>query len=342
MKMAFQALAVGAALATALVSHAAADSVSDFYKGKTVTVVVGTEIGTGFDIYARTLARHLGRHIPGQPNLVVQNMLGAGGIAASNWLYNVAPRDGSVLATYVHTAPFEPLMGNSVAKYDAAKLTWIGNMESTVGICGVSKNSGIERFEDLLTKETIFGATGLSGAIAKQTLAVRSLFDLKIKLALGYQGSGSIKLAMQRREVSGICSLSMSTVAAAWKDDFDSGALRPILQLSGESHPDLKDIPHIRDLAKSKEDSQVIGLIFGTQALGRLYVSAPAVPIDRRNALRAGFTATMKDPQFLSDAAKSRIEISPMAGADVEALVARIFASSPDVVERMKVAVRPD
>ena len=342
MKIVFRALAAGAALATALASHAQADAVSDFYKGRTVRIVVGNEVGMGFDIYGRLLSRHLGRHLPGQPNVVVQNMMGASGIAAANWLYNVAPRDGSVLATFVHTVPFEPLLGSGAAKFDSAKFTWIGNMESIVGICGVSRASGIDRFSDLLERETLFGATGVAGAMAKHTLAIRHLFGARIKLILGYQGSGAIKLAMQRGEVAGICGLSMSTLAAVWRDDFDSGAFKPILQLSGGVHPELKGIPHIKDIAKSEEDSLMVGLIYGAQALGRPYVSAPAVPADRKNALRAAFMATMKDPQFLADAAKTQIDISPMTGEEVEAMVARVFASPHDVVERSKVAVRPE
>ena len=342
MTVAFRTLAVAAVLAMGLVSHAAADAVSDFYKGKTLTLVVGNEVGTGFDFYGRTIARHLGRHVSGQPNVVVQNMVGASGIAATNWLYNVAPRDGSVLATFVHTVPLEPLMGNSAAKYDSAKLTWIGSMASNVAICGVSKSSGIERFEDILTRQYPFGATSTTGAIAKDTLALRYLFDAKIKLIAGYQGTGAIKLAMQRKEVAGVCGLSMSTIAAAWRDDFDSGALKPILQLSGGAHPDLKGIPHINDMARSEDDRMIIGLIYGAQALGRSYASAPAIPVDRRDALRAAFMATMKDPQILNETAKSHIDISPITGEQAEALVARLFASPPDIVERAKQAVRPD
>ena len=331
-----------AVLTAACLSQAAADAVSDFYKGKTLTIVVGNDVGTGFDFYGRTLARHLGRHVPGQPNVVVQNMAGASGIAATNWLYNVAPRDGSVLATFVHTIPFEPLMGNSAARYDSSKLTWIGSMEANVAICGVSKSSGIERFEDLLARQSIFGATSTNGAIAKHTLALRYLFDAKIKLIAGYQGSGAIKLAMLRGEVAGVCGISMSTIAAAWRDEFDAGVFKPILQLSGGPHADLKGVPHINDIARSEDDRMVIGLIYGTQALGRPYASAPAVPTDRRDALRAAFTATMKDPQFLNETAKAQLDISPMAGEQAEALVARIFASPPDIVERAKQAVRLD
>jgi tripartite-type tricarboxylate transporter receptor subunit TctC len=336
-------VAVAVCLAGGLVASAvAADEVADFYKGRTITIVVGNEAGTGFDIYARTLARHLGSHIPGHPGIIVQNMVGASGVTAANWLYNAAPKDGTVIGTFVHTVPFEPLMGNAAAKYDAAKFTWIGNVESIVGICGVSRSSGITRFDDLFTRETTFGATGATGAIAKFALAIKHLLGAKIKLVPGYKGTASIKLAMERGEVAGICALGMSTVMSSWKDDFDSGAFRPIVQTSGGADPALAGIPRIDVYAKTDADRQLFGLIFGTQALGRPYASTPGVPGARRDALRAAFMATMKDPQFLADADKTKIAISPMDGKEVDAFMARVNGAPPAVIERAKRAVRND
>jgi tripartite-type tricarboxylate transporter receptor subunit TctC len=332
--------AVAALLLT--VHVACADEAADFYKGKTVTIAVGNEAGTGFDLYARALARHLGRHIPGNPAIVVQNMVGASGIVASNWLYNVAPRDGTVLATFVHTVRFEPLYGNSAAKYDSAKFTWIGNIESITGICGVSKASGIEKFEDLRAKETVFGATGATGALAKHALALKHLFGARIKLVPGYAGTSSVKIAMQRGEVGGICSLGMSSVMAAWRDDYESGAFKPIIQLSGPPHPALRGIPHVRDFTRTQDDRLVTGLIYETQAVGRPYASTPGVPAARQQALRAAFDAAMKDPQFLADTARAQLDVSPMTGGEVEAFIARMFTAPPAVVERAVRAVRND
>src|SRR5262245_51245570 len=218
---------------------ALADEVADFYKGKTFTIVVGHEVGTGFDIYARTLARHVGRHIPGHPNVVVQNMNGASGLTSANWLYNIAPRDGLVMATFVQSVPFEPLYGNAAARFDPARSTWIGNLEESIGVCGVSKASGITNFDDLLTRETILAGTGATGPLGKASLAVKNLLGAKIKLVTGYQGSASVKLAMQRGEVGGICGLPMSTITSFWKDDYESGNFKPILQLSGRPQPQL-------------------------------------------------------------------------------------------------------
>ena len=336
-------MASGVLVSVSLLARAAsADDVADFYRGRTASIVVGNEVGTGFDTYARTLARHIGSHIPGAPNIVVQNMVGASGVVAANWLYNAAPRDGTVMATFVHTVPFEPLMGNGAAKYDAAKFTWIGNVESIVGICGVSKASGIARFDDLFVREAVFGATGATGAIAKFALAIKHLLGAKIKLVPGYKGTASIKIAMQRGEVSGVCALGMSTVTSSWQDDFESGAFKPIVQTTGGPHPALKGIPRIDDYAKTAQDRQVFDLIFGTQALGRPYAATPGVPAERRNALRAAFMATMEDPEFVADARKTQIDISPMAGEQVETFMAHVNAAPPAVVERAKQAVRND
>jgi tripartite-type tricarboxylate transporter receptor subunit TctC len=336
-----RALAVCAA-AGLFAAPAAADEVADFYRGKTFTIVVGHEVGTGFDIYGRTLQRHLSRHIPGNPAVVVQNMVGASGINAANWLYNIAPKDGTVVATFVHTVPFEPLMGNSAAKFEVAKFTWIGNMEESVAICGVSKAAGVAKFDDMRTKETIFGATGATGPLVKSALAVKNLLGVKMKVVSGYQGSASVKVAIQRGEVHGICGLPMSTITSFWRDDYQSGNFKPIIQLSGRKQAELKDVPHVDDYAKSDEDRQVYGLIFGTQALGRIYLSPPAMPEARKVALRKALLDTMKDPEFIADATKTQIDISPMTGEETEAFIAKLSTASPAVIERTKQAFRTE
>jgi tripartite-type tricarboxylate transporter receptor subunit TctC len=331
-----------AVLLSAGVTAAVAEDVADFYKGKTFTIVVGHEVGTGFDIYSRVLARHIGRHIPGSPSVVVQNMVGASGLAPANWLYNAAPKDGSVIMTFVHTAALEPIFGNPAARFEPTKFTWVGNMDEGVGICGVSKASGIAKLDDLLAQETVFGATGATGPLAKYALAVKNLLGAKIKLVPGYKGSASVKLAINRGEVQGICGLSMSSVTSQWRDELQSGAFKPILQLSGKPHPALRGVPHVDSYAKTAQDKQVFGLIFGVQALGRIYASTPGLPPERASALRTAFTATMSDPQFLDDAAKSKIDISPDTGAEVDAFIGRIAASSPEVVERVRRATKQD
>jgi tripartite-type tricarboxylate transporter receptor subunit TctC len=321
---------------------AGADPIAAFYSGKTVALVVGHEVGSGYDVYGRVLARHLSRHIPGHPSIVVQNMVGAAGMIASNWLYNIAPRDGTVVATFSASPIAEPILGNPAARYEPAKFTWIGNMDESAGTCGVTKASGIAQFDDLLVKETIFGATAQTGTFGKFALAVKNLLGAKYRIVSGYKGSADVKIALNRGEVHGICGLPLSTITSHWRDDYESGNFRPVIQLSGRKHPDLKSVPHVDDYAKSPEDLQVYGLIFGMQALGRFYVSPPALPIDRRDALRAALAAAMSDPQFLAEAAKTQIDINPSSGAEVESFIARVSASSPAVIERSKRALRAE
>jgi tripartite-type tricarboxylate transporter receptor subunit TctC len=330
---------IGAMLAICGASQSAlADELADFYKGKTVNIVVGHQSGTGFDIYARVLAPHLGRHIPGQPNVIVQNMVGASGITAANWLNNIAPKDGTVMATFVHTVPFEPLFGNQKAQYDPAKLAWIGNMEESNGMCGVSRASGIAKFDDLLTREAVFGATGATGPLGQFAQAVRNLLGAKLKVVYGYKGSADVKLAMNRGEVQGVCGIPTSTVKSFWGEEFKSGEFKPVLQLSGKPHPDLKGIPNVMSYAKSEEDRAVFNLIFGAQALGRIYVSPSGQPAARTQALRRAFAATLKDEKFLADANKAQIELEPMTGEEVEATIAKMSSASPAVVARAKQA----
>jgi tripartite-type tricarboxylate transporter receptor subunit TctC len=340
MTVSLRCLLIASAI-TAVACPATADEAADFYRGKTFTIVVGHEPGTGFDVYARTLQRHLGRHIVGNPSVVVQNMPGASGVNAANWLYNSAPKDGSVMATFVYAVPFEPLMGNKAARYEAAKFTWIGNVTESIQVCGAAKAAGIDRFDDLRTREIIVGGTATTGPLTKSALAVRNLLGAKMKIVAGYKGSADLKLAIGRGEVQGVCGLQLSTIRSAWREDYESGNFRPIIQLSGRKHTSLKDIPHVDDYPGSNDERQVRGLIFGTQVLGGLYASAPGIPAGRKKALRVAVLATMKDPQFVADAAKTQIDISPMTGAEVEAFIARVSTTSPAIVERAKQAFAP-
>jgi tripartite-type tricarboxylate transporter receptor subunit TctC len=324
------------ALSAATSTIAAGEEAADFYKGRTVSIVVAHEVGTGFDIYGRLLARHLGRHIPGNPAIVVQNMVGASGITATNWLYNAAPKDGTVLATFVHTVPFEPLFGNAAARFDPARMAWIGNMEESLGTCGVSTEAGVASFEELRRKEVIFGATGATGPLGKFALAVKNLLGAKIKLVYGYKGSASVKLAIQRGEVHGVCALPVSTLKAHWRDELDSGHFKPIIQLSGKKSAELAGVPHVDDFARTEDDRALFGLIFGAQSLGRMFASTPGVPAERVAALRRAFAAAMADPQLLAEAKTAQTDIVPNTGEEVAALIARYSATPASVVERAK------
>ena len=254
-------------------SAAFAQGAGDFYKDRQIAIVVGNEPGTGFDLYARSLAQFMGEHIPGRPGLVVQNMPGASGLVAFNWLANVAPKDGSTFLTAPFTVPFEPLFGNAAARFDASRLNWIGNMDASVSICGIARSSPVASIEDAMRAEAPMGATGATGPMTQTTIALNELLGTKFKRVEGYKGSASVKLAIERSEVSGVCGISLSTVRTQWRDIYDSGAFRLILQLGPAPHPDLPGVPHVYAFAKNEEDKGVFDLIFGIQGLGRAFAA---------------------------------------------------------------------
>jgi tripartite-type tricarboxylate transporter receptor subunit TctC len=320
---------------------AQANPVADFYKDKTVNVVVGHEAGTGFDVYSRVLIRHMGKYIPGAPTLVVQNMLGASGVAAGNWLFNLAPKDGTAIGTFAQTVPLEPLFGNKQARYEPGKFIWIGNMESSVAICGVTRQSGIKSFEEARNREVIIGATGPTGPLVKSALAVKNTMGAQFRVVTGYKGSAAVKLAMTRDEVQGICGLPWSTVKSFWRQELASGDFIPIIQLSGERNPELGKIPHYSEFIKNDEMRKLFGVVFGVQALGRAYAMPPGVPADRVEAMRKAFMETMADKGFLADAEKTGIDINPMTGETVSRLWAEFAATPASVVEQAKKVTTP-
>lgn len=317
-----------------------AQSGDDFFRGKTISIVVGHQVGTGFDTYARVLARHMGRHIPGAPNIIVQSMLGASGITAANWLYNVAPKDGTALGAWVQTVPLDPLMGGTASKFEAVRFNWIGNLESSVATCVITQRTGIKSFDDLRRRETLFGSTGGGGALTQFTLAARNLLGVNAKLVTGYQGAASIGVAMQNGELEGMCGANTSFISSFWASEVASGTFKVILQLNGPKRPDLSGVAHASDLARNDEDRRVLDLVYGPLILGRIYAAPPDVPPARVAALRAAFITTANDAQFLADAEKTKLEVSPMTGEEVASHFAQYYATPRPLVERAIKAVR--
>ena len=337
-------LALAAPICAMAVAPAGAQPLADFYRGKTFTVLVGIEQGTGFDLYGRVLSRHIGRHIPGNPTVIVNNMPGASGLVAFNWLANVAPRDGSVIGTVSFSVPFEPMFGNKRALFDATKMGWIGNMDSSVSVCAVRTDAGIARFEDMLHKDVMIGGTGNAGPISQSPLALKNLVGAKINLVEGYKGTATVKLAMERGEVQGICGISFSTMRTQWRQSFDNGSFRLVVQLGPKPmrHPMLANVPHIYDFAKTPEERQVFDLIFGAQGLGRSFAAPPGLPADRLAALRSAFANAVADPALLAEAAKLDLDINSQSGAEVQAFIERVHGFEPAIVERAKKALSKD
>jgi len=326
------------------VDHSAADDVERFYTGRKLSVVIGHEAGTGFDLYGRALARHLGRFIPGNPTLVPENMPGAAGFSSANWLFNAAAKDGSVIAIFAHTAPFEPLIGKGAGRFDASRFAWIGNLDTVVGVCGVWEHAGIAAFDELFTKEVLVGAggAGSAGPLSQFPTALRRLLGVKIKVIQGYRGSAEIRLALARGELHGICGLPLSTLKTEWRDDFAAGRFKILLQLGRERSAELLGIPHVYDYSRTAEDRQVFDLIFGLQAMGRPFAAPPGVPNDRVAALRSAFMAMANDSAFRAEAAKLQIDVSPTSGEAVQEFVTRMYGSPKPVIERAKEAISPN
>ena len=326
------------------VDHSAADEIERFYAGRKLSVVIGHEAGTGFDLYGRALARHLGRFIPGNPTLVPENMPGAAGFSSANWLFNAAAKDGSVIAIFAHTAPFEPLIGRGAGRFDASKFSWIGNLDAVVGTCGVGEHAGIATFDELFAKEVLVGAggAGSAGPLSQFPAALRRLLGVKLKVIQGYRGSAEIRIALARGELHGICGLPLSTLKTEWRDDFASGRFKILLQLGRERSPELPGIPHVYDYSRTPEDRQVFDLIFGLQAMGRPFAAPPGVPGERVAALRTAFMAMANDPAFRAEATKLQIDVSPTSGDAVQEFVTRMYGSPKAVIERAKEAISPN
>jgi tripartite-type tricarboxylate transporter receptor subunit TctC len=313
---------------SAVARVATADNVGEFYHGKTINIVVGHQSGTGYDFFARVLARHLAQHIPGHPNIVTQNMPGAGGTRAANWLYNIAAKDGTVVSIFAPETALKSIFGDAAAHYDSTKFTWIGNMDESIATCVVSARSGIKLLDDLLTRQAIFGATGKAAPTSKFAYALINFLGAKLKIVQGYKGSAALKIALSRGEIQGACGMSYSTLKTRWKAEIASGQVKAIIQFGLKKSPDLSGVAHIYDYAKSNEQRAIFDVAFGPHALGRPLIAPPGIPADRTRALRAAFMKTMQDKALLGEMKKSGLSIAPSSGEEVAALVAR-FASFP-------------
>jgi tripartite-type tricarboxylate transporter receptor subunit TctC len=298
------------ALAGAFVMAAGAadaQTAEQFYRGRVLTLYIGFSVGGGYDVYGRLVARHLGRHISGKPTVIPVNMEGAGSVKLANWLYNAAPRDGSVIGTVNRGVPFEPLVGNAeLARFDASKFTWIGSTTDEVSVCVAWKRTGIRQFDQLYAKELIVGGTGPGADDHVFPRLVAGVTGAKIRLVTGYAGGNDVDFAMERGEVDGRCGWSWSSVKSTrqqWLKDRD---ITVLLQVSLRKHPDLPHVPLLFDLAENDEERQILRLVLVRLLLGRPYLAPPGVPANRAVALQEAFDAMVKDPVFLAEAERMR------------------------------------
>jgi tripartite-type tricarboxylate transporter receptor subunit TctC len=339
--MAFLAFARLASIAALALCPAAAhaQSVADFYKGKTVDLYIGYSAGGAYDLYARVLARFIGKHIPGNPTVVPKNMTGAGSLLLANWLYNVAPKDGTAFGIIGRGTPFDPILGNKRAQFDGTRYTWIGSANNEVSVCVAWHTSGITKFDDLLTKELVVGGTGASADTDQFPKIMNGVLGTKFKVVTGYPGGNEIGLAMERGEVQGRCGWSWSSVKSTHQKWYDEKKFHILVQLALEKHPDLRHVPLIVDLAKSADDRKVLELIFARQVMGRPFLGPPDIPRDRAEALRQAFMNTMKDQEFLVAAETAKLEITPVAGHQLEQLVKETYATPANIAQRAAAAL---
>jgi tripartite-type tricarboxylate transporter receptor subunit TctC len=327
--------------ATALASgQTRADSVADFYKGKSITITVGYSAGGGYDIYARALGRHMGRHLPGNPNFVVQNVTGAGSVNAANHLYNVAAKDGTVFGTFSRGLAMEPLIGTARVQYDAQKFTWIGSGANEVSVCSVWHTAPVKTWQDALKTTFTVAGEGLGSDPDTFSAMVRNLFGIKLRLVTGYHGTSDTILAIERGEVDGRCGQSWSSLKSIRPQWIEKKMLNHIAYMSEVKAPELPEVPLVSDFANARQ-KQVIRLVLSRQTLGRPFAAPPGIPADRRDALRRAFDATLKDPAFLKEAEKLKLEVSPVSGEDVDKLIAELYATPKDVVEETRQAIKP-
>jgi tripartite-type tricarboxylate transporter receptor subunit TctC len=323
-----------ALLALTLSSPAAAQTPTEFYKGKQVSIYVGFSAGGTYDLYARALARHIGRHIPGNPSVVPRNMEGAGSLRLANYIHQVAPRDGTAIATIGRATVAAPLFEVAAAKFDPREFSWLGSANDEVSICAAWRESGIRRFDDLKTREYAFGATGPTEEAVQIYKTMNALLGTRIRTVSGYPGGNQINLAIERGEIHGRCALSWSSVKATLQHWLDENKLLPMLQVASAKHADLQDVPLLMELAPDDEARYVFRFLVARQVIGRPFFGPPEVPADRAAALRKAFIDTMNDKEFLIEADKAKLEINPVPAERIEVLLRELYAIPPDITKK--------
>jgi tripartite-type tricarboxylate transporter receptor subunit TctC len=326
------ALPLGILTAFAAPASAQAPSLA----GKTVTMVIGFGPGGGYDLWGRVVARHIGKHLPGNPSVVPQNMPGAGSYNAANHIYNIAPKDGTVMAIIARDAALGPITGATGARFDPTKLTWLGTPTTETNVC-IATNSDkvkVKTVDDLYTKELIVGDTGVGTGTHSYPKALNALLGMKFKIIGGFPSSSDVFLAMERGEVDGICE-SLDSVSGKRPDWLPQKKVTILFQGGEQPNPELTGIPFVNDLAKNKDDKTAIEFLYAGQGIGRPFIAPPDMPADRVKMVQDAFSATMKDPEFVADAKKQKLDVDPETGEHLAALIKKIYATPKPIVDKI-------
>ena len=328
-----------AACVAAAVTTAHAQSIESFYRGRTVTIVVGYSVGGGYDAHARVLARHLGKHLPGNPAVVVQNMPGAGSLRAANYIYNAAPKDGATLGVFARGMAMEPLIGASSTNFDSRKFAWIGSGTNEVSVCATWHAAKVKTWSDGLAIPFTVAGEGSGSDPDIFSIMLRNVFGAKMRLVSGYPGGADMTLAIERGEVDGRCGWTWSSVRLQRPDWVTGHKLNVLVQLAAQPSPELPGVPLITDLATTERQRQIVDMVLSRQAMGRPLVAPPGTPDDRKEALRRAFDATMADPDFVAEATARGLEVNPVKGADLDKLLVALYATPPAVIAEVKAII---
>jgi tripartite-type tricarboxylate transporter receptor subunit TctC len=305
-----------------------------YYAGKQVKMIIGLGTGGGYDLWARMVARHIGKHLPGNPTVISQNMEGAGSFRAASYMYSQAPKDGTVMALIARDASLGPITGNSGAQFDPTKYSWLGTTTTETNVCIAHNTAPVKTVQDLAKRELMVGDNGAGTGTGNYPKALNQLLGLKFKIIRGYASSADVVLAMERGEVEGYCE-SLESVYSKRPDWIPNKTVNVLFQGGVQPNPELKGVPFINDLAKSDDDRRAIEFLYAGQGIGRPFFAPPGLAPNVLKMLRDGFNATMKDPEFVAEAKQRKLTLAPENGEYMEKLINRIYATPKPIVERV-------
>jgi tripartite-type tricarboxylate transporter receptor subunit TctC len=334
----FSAFAIALSFGCAMPAGAQED-IAAFYKDKQLRIVVGSAAGSGYDLNARLFAKYFQRYVPGKPTIIIQNQPGAGSATMASALYNTAPRDGTVMGGAINGMPTLPLLAPEQARFDPTKFNWLGSTNRDTQVTYVWENAPVQSLADLQTKELVVGATTPGTTQVDFPVVARSVLGLKFKVISGYEGTTDIHVAMERGEVQAMGANGWLSLKALKSDWIRDRKVRIIMQYGQDKNPELPDVPTVFSLAKTDADRQALLLIVSRLEYGRPFFLPPEVPAARVEALRRAFDASVKDPEYLAEAEKQQLEVSPMTGEDVAALIRKVAQTPPDIVARVRAAL---
>ena len=336
----FRATSLMAAIFAVMIgagTGAAAQTPEQFYSGKAIDLVIGYPPAGSNDTYARLLARHLGKHIPGNPNIVPKNMPGAGSFLALGQVYNAAPKDGTVIGIGAPTAPLDEKLGTQGVRFKTAELNWIGRIDSLINIVFMWKTSPVKTVADAQKLESTLSATGVGSTVSVYPTVMNNVLGTKFKLIMGYRGSNEAQLAVERGEVEGH-STSWTAVKVAHPEWLPSKSITILVQFGLTRHPELPDVPTVVDLARNDEERAILRAVMNATEVGTAFFTTPGAPADRVHALRRAFDATMKDAEFLAEAQKTKLTVNAITGEELQKLVTEVSSLSPDLLEKVRFA----